>query len=318
MSRQIARDVLYTEADAIRALAERLDERFDEAVETILSSTGRLVISGMGKSGIVCKKIAATFSSTGTPSLFLHPAEALHGDLGMVVSGDVVLLVSSSGTTTELLRLLEYLKRINVTIISFVGDRSSALGTLADISIDVGVSREACLMNLAPTASSTAALAMGDALAVAVYTKRSFKADDFARMHPGGQLGFKLVKVKDVMHQAEAMPCVLPDVSVQEAIAEISKKRMGMTTVVDQTGCLLGLLTDGDLRRLLEAGHDLAKTSVGEHATKSPVLVAEDQPASKALQLMEQRRIAHLLVTDAERKLIGVVHIQDLWRLQMF
>lgn len=318
MSQDIARDALRTEADALRDIADRIDQRFDEAVETILKTRGRVVVSGMGKSGIICKKIAATFASTGTPAFFLHPAEARHGDMGMMVDGDVVVVLSASGETAEVLRFVEFVKRINVSLIAIVGNLESALARSADIVLDVTVPREACLLNLAPTASTTAALAMGDALAIAVYTRRGFRPEDFARFHPGGQIGFRLVKVRDAMKRGEDLPRVAPGVTVQVAVLEMSAKKLGMTTVVDSEGKLLGILTDGDLRRLVERGVDLAKTAIDECMTREPAVIDADEPASKALGIMEKRKITSLLVADAEGRLEGVLHLHDLWRLQMF
>jgi arabinose-5-phosphate isomerase len=319
-SHQKAREVLEIEAAAIKALAERVDERFDRAIELLASTRGRVVVSGMGKSGIVCKKIAATLSSTGTASYFLHPAEALHGDLGMVVEGDLVLVVSASGETVELLRLLEFvrLKRLGVTIVALVGDLRSSLARHADVALDVSVAREACPLNLAPTASTTAAMALGDALALALSARRGFKPEDFARNHPGGSLGKQLIRVGDVMHTGESLPRVLPGVTVQEAAREMSAKKLGMTAVVDESGRLLGLFTDGDLRRTVERGLDLAKTAVGDCASPRPVLIGRADPVAKTLKLMEEYQITSLLVADDEGILEGVVHIHDLWRLEMF
>jgi arabinose-5-phosphate isomerase len=312
-----AREVLEIEAAAIRTLMDRLDRNFDRAIELLASTRGRIVVSGMGKSGIVCRKIAATLSSTGSPAFFLHPAEALHGDLGMVVEEDLVLAVSATGRTVEVLRMLEYVKRLGVSVVALVGDMDSAMARHADVALDVSVTREACPLNLAPTASTSAALAMGDALAIALASRRGFRSEDFARNHPGGSLGARLVRVRDLMHAGEAVPRVLPQVTVQEAVAEISAKKLGITAVVDADGLLEGILTDGDLRRCVERGVDLAKTPVGECASARPVTIDPDEPAAKALKLMEDWRITSLLVTDPEGRLQGVVHIQDLWRHQM-
>jgi arabinose-5-phosphate isomerase len=313
-----AREVLETEAEAIRRLSERLDAGFERALDILAATRGRVVVSGMGKSGIIAKKIAATLSSTGTPAFFLHPAEALHGDLGMLVEGDVVLVLSASGETVELLRLLEFVKRIGVKIVALVGDMSSAMARDADVALDVSVAREACPMNLVPTASTTAALAMGDALALALSARRGFRSEDFARNHPGGRLGFKLTRVSDVMHSGDELPRVPRSLKVQEALSIISEKALGMTAVLDADGLLCGVFTDGDLRRCLERGVDLAKTEVGECATPQPVLIRSGEAASRALKLMEDRHITSLLVVDEEGHLEGVVHIHDLWRLQMF
>jgi len=318
LSRDIAREVIETEAEAVRALAARLDHRFDQAIELLFKTRGRVVVSGMGKSGIVCRKIAATLASTGTPAFFLHPAEAIHGDLGALVEGDTVLVASTSGETVEILRLMEYVKRLGIPVLALAGALDSTLARAADVTLDVSVAREACRMNLAPTASTAATLAMGDALAVALYTRRGFQPEDFARNHPGGRLGSKLVRVADVMHTGTALPRVGPEASLREAVVEMSAKTLGMTAVVAADGAIRGVLTDGDVRRLIQKGADFATTPVGSVASASPVLIARDEPAAKALALMEARHITSLLVADGEGRLEGVVQIHDLWRLQMF
>jgi arabinose-5-phosphate isomerase len=249
MALELARKVLETEAAAILALVERLDGRFEKAVRTLIDCRGRVIVTGMGKSGIICRKIAATFSGTGTPAFFLHPAEALHGDLGVIQSDDVVVALSNSGETAELLRLLETIKRIGASLIAITGDCNSTLGRAADVALDCGVSREACPMNLAPTASTTAALALGDALAMTVLVAKGFRQEDFANLHPGGKLGKRLMRAEQLMTSGDNVPRVTPATPMRDVVAEISRKRLGMTCVVDAGGTLLGIITDGDLRR---------------------------------------------------------------------
>ena len=318
MSREIAKQVLRVEAEAIQGLIERLDERFDRAVDLILKSRGRVIVSGMGKSGLVGKKIAATLASTGTPAYFLHPAEAVHGDLGMLVDGDVVLALSNSGETPELLRLLEFVKRLNLSIIAFVGQEGSALGKNADVALDCGIAREACPLGLAPTASTTAALAMGDALALTVASIRGFTAQDFASRHPGGSLGRKLFQVKDLMRTGDAVPRVRLEDSLVGVVSEMSRKGIGMTTVVDAQGCLAGIVTDGDLRRLLEKGVAPAGRTAADCRTPHPKTIAREETASKALALLEEWKITSLVVVDAAGHVEGVLHLHDLWRLELF
>jgi arabinose-5-phosphate isomerase len=256
VSRDVARQVLETEANAIRNLMENLPEEFDRAVELIVGCAGRVVFTGLGKSGIICRKISATMRSTGTPALFMHPAEAIHGDLGMVTEKDLVVAVSNSGTTEEILDLLAVLRRIGVSLIAISSNPESPLAEAADLHLDVGVRREACPMNLAPTASTTASLALGDALAMAVSVKKGFKEEDFARLHPGGKLGKRFLKVGDLMHTGDEVPRVAEDTAMKDVIYEMSRKGLGMTTVQDEAGRLLGVITDGDLRRLMERDPD--------------------------------------------------------------
>jgi arabinose-5-phosphate isomerase len=317
-ARDIAREVLGTEAAAIEGLIDQLDESFDRAVEMIASTTGRVVCTGMGKSGIVLKKVAATLSSTGTPALFLHPAEAIHGDLGMVVEGDVVLAASYSGNTAELLRLEETVKRLAVPLIALTSDSESPLAKNADIHIPVAIDREACPLNLAPTASTTATLAMGDALAMAVAEARGFTSDDFARLHPGGQLGKKLLKVHQLMHQGEALPTVRPDTPMRDAIYQMSAKGLGITAIVDESGSLLGCISDGDLRRQLETDDSLLSKVAGDCLHPDPQTIDGGQLASAALAVMESKRITSLFVCDDDRRLQGVLHLHDLWRVELF
>ena len=309
-----AKRVLRIEAEAVSSLIGRLDEKFIQAVETLYACKGRVVLTGMGKSGFIAKKIAATFASTGTPALFLHPAEGVHGDLGMVVRGDVVLAVSNSGETPELLELLPYIKRFGVKLISLVGDPNSALARESDVSLDVSVKEEACPMNLAPTASTTAALAMGDALAVALLEKRGFKAEDFAILHPGGALGRRLLlKVSDLMHVGEEVPRIVQEAFMKEAILEMTGKRLGMTTVVNQDGKLTGIITDGDLRRALQkAGDDLLGRKASEFMTRNPKVIDKEELAAKAVQVMERYSITSLIIVDPSGRPEGVIHLHDL------
>ena len=318
--REVAAEVLETEAAAIRGLLGQLDERFDRAVEMLRSCAGRVVCTGMGKSGLILKKIAATLSSTGTPSLFLHPAEAVHGDLGVIMSGDVVLAASYSGTTEELIRLVETLKRLGVPLIVMTANAASPLARHADVFLPVSIDREACPLGLAPTASTTATLAMGDALAMALVEARGFTREDFARLHPAGQLGKRLLKVAQLMHAGEALPKVGTDTPMRDAIYEMSKKGLGITAVVDGEGRLAGCISDGDLRRLLQGddGGAILGHTAGECMTVNPRTISGDELAAAALNIMEDRRITSLFVCDESRRLEGVVHIHDLWGLELF
>jgi arabinose-5-phosphate isomerase len=318
LSREIARRVLTIESEAVAALAARLDESFDRAVELLVGCKGRVVVAGMGKSGIVCQKIAATLSSTGTPAYFLHPAEALHGDIGLLVPGDVVLVVSNSGETEELVRCLELIKRLGVPIVALTGRPDSTLARHADVNVDVSVAREACALDLAPTASTTASLAMGDALAVACYERCGFTVTDFARTHPGGRLGRKITEVRELMRQGDAVPRVLPTASMADAVQEMSAKGLGMTCVVDASSRLLGILTDGDLRRRMLRSDRPLDGPVSAAMTTAPVTIAPEALAGEALRILEDRKITSLAVADAGRRLVGVLQIHDLWRTQLF
>jgi arabinose-5-phosphate isomerase len=318
MSRETARKVLETEAEAIRELIPRLDESFDRAVELLLGCSGRVVVTGMGKSGIIAQKISATLSSIGTPSLFLHPSEATHGDLGRIVKGDAVLAVSNSGDTEELLGLLPWLKRLAVPLLALTGQPRSPLAQAADVHVDVSVRTEACPLGLAPTASTTAALAMGDALSMALLERRGFTVEDFAVLHPGGRLGKKLLRVEDLMHRGDDIPRVAPDTAMKDVLFEMTRKRLGLTTVVEPDGRLLGLISDGDLRRQMERhGYALLDRRAAECMTREPVLVGGRELATRALDLMESRRITALLVTDAGGRIEGVLHLHDLWKTEM-
>jgi arabinose-5-phosphate isomerase len=313
-----ARKVLRIEAESVGTLAERIDERFLSAVDTLLRCGGRVVVTGMGKSGIVAHKIAATLSSTGTPALFLHPAEALHGDLGMLVAGDIVLALSYSGETQEIVDLLAPIKRLGVCLIALTGNPASSLARHADVALDVSIDREACSLGLAPTASTAAAMAMGDALAVAVAEQRGFSEQDFADLHPGGKLGKRLTPVAKLMHAGDAIPRVGPDTAFHEVVYEMSRKGFGVTGVVDRDNRLLGVISDGDLRRLFEK-HDRRAVDMraGEYMTRDPVTIAPDELAPVALRLMETKRITALLVADGERRFVGVLHLHDLWTTQL-
>ena len=316
--RSIAREVLEIETDALRGLIAQLDEEFDRAVELLAACKGRVVCSGMGKSGIVMKKVAATLSSTGTPALFLHPAEAIHGDLGMIAAGDVVLAASYSGTTEELQRLIEIVRRLGVRIIIMTGNPTSPLARNADVHLRVAIDQEACPLNLAPTASTTATLAMGDALAMALHESKGFTSDDFALLHPGGELGRRLLKVGELMHRDDDLPRVLTTTPMPEAIYEMSRKKLGVTAVTDADGLLLGCISDGDLRRLLESDPRLLEHTAGDCMHAAPRTIPASELASAALKVMEDHRITSLFVCNQERYLEGIVHLHDLWRLELF
>jgi arabinose-5-phosphate isomerase len=328
-------NVVRIEAEALRALADRLAgpmaDAFERAVELMDACRGRVVVTGMGKSGIIARKIAATLSSIGTPALFMHPVDAVHGDLGMVVRGDVVLALSASGETEEILRLLATLKRLRVPLISMTGDgicssdagwsaRATPLSTLAgaaDVALDCSVAKEACSLGLAPTASTTTMLALGDALAVALSEKRGFKEEDFANLHPGGKLGKQLARIETLMHTGDAVPRVASATRMSDVIYEMSRKKMGMTTVVEGEK-LLGVISDGDLRRLLEKrGKDVLDLTAGDCMTREPKTIGAHEFAATALAIMEEKKITSLVVVDAERRVEGVIHLHDLWGTEM-
>jgi arabinose-5-phosphate isomerase len=318
MSREIARKVLEIEAQAILDLVPNLGESFDRAVETLVACAGRVVVTGMGKSGLIAQKVSATLASTGTPSLFLHPAEAIHGDLGRIVKGDVVLVISYSGETDEILALVPQVKRLGSPLVVMTGSPRSALAQVADVLLDVAIRQEACPLGLAPTASTTAALAMGDALSMALIERRGFTVEDFAVLHPGGRLGKKLLRVEDLMHTGEAIPRVGPDTAMKDVLFEMSRKRLGLTTVTDGDGRLLGMISDGDLRRQIERhGKDLLDHTAAECMTKSPILIARRELATRALDVMESRKITALLVIGPEGRIEGVLHLHDLWKTEM-
>ena len=318
MSRDTARKVLEIEAKAILDLVGRIDESFDQAVEALFACTGRVVVTGMGKSGIIAQKISATFASTGTPSLYLHPVEAIHGDLGRIVKGDAVLAVSYSGDTEEILSLVPAVKRLGSSLVSLTGNPRSALAAASDVHLDVSIREEACPLGLAPTASTTAALAMGDALAMALIERRGFTVEDFAVLHPGGRLGKKLLRVEDVMHTGEDVPRVWVDTKMKDVLFEMTRKRLGMTTVVDAKGALRGVLSDGDLRRQMERhGYGMLDRTAEQCMTPRPILIGRRDLATAALDLMESRKITALVVTDANGGVDGVVQLHDLWQTEM-
>jgi len=314
---ELARKVLRIEAAAILALVDRVDGRFTGAVEMLRDCRGRVIVTGMGKSGIIARKVAATFTSTGTAAFFLHPAEAVHGDLGAVQSDDVVIALSHTGETGELLRLLETIRRMGARLVAMTGSPDSTLGRAADIVLDCGVDEEACPLNLAPTASTTAALAMGDALAMVLLVDKGFRQEDFASLHPGGGIGKRLLRVEALMHTGAAMPAVREMAPMRAVVAEISAKGLGMACVVGEDGRLAGIITDGDLRRHMGLA-DMLTQPASAVMTAGPQTIGRSMLAVQALALMEQRKITSLVVVDAERRLEGVLHLHDLWRTQMF
>jgi arabinose-5-phosphate isomerase len=319
MSLDSARRVLRIEAQAIQDLLARLDSSFDQAVDLLLACKGRVVVTGMGKSGLIGRKISATLSSTGTPSFFLHPAEALHGDLGMIARGDSLLAISYGGETPEILNLLEALKRLDVPIVTITGNLKSTLAGASEVVLDASVKEEACSLNLAPTASTTVAMALGDALAVALLDRRGFQPDDFAALHPAGRLGKKLLRVEHLMHAGESLPRVSPETSMPATFHVMSAKKLGMTTVTTNDGKLAGILTDGDLRRLMEqhGGATLSMTA-GDCMVRSPQTIGPNLLASEALNLMEKKKITSIVVVDpTSQKVLGVVHLHDLWTLEL-
>lgn len=312
-----ARKVLRIEAEAVTALTDRINGQFVRAVEMILACSGRVVITGMGKSGLICQKIAATMASTGTPALFLHPAEGVHGDLGMVAKGDVVIAVSNSGETEELTRILPVIKRMGLPLIAMAGKPESTLARAGDVFLDISVKEEACPLQLAPTASTTATLAMGDALAVALLLQRGFREEDFALYHPGGALGKRLLlRVEDLMHDAGAIPAVTLDTPLKDALYEISSKKLGITGVIDADGNLVGVFTDGDLRRTIERGVELLHRPISEFMNRQPKRILRANLAAKALQRMEEHAITSLFVFDSDEsnRPVGIIHLHDLLR----
>ena len=320
--RTLAHKVLQTEAAAILALVDRIDERFDQAITLLKQCRGRVILTGMGKSGIICQKIAATLTSTGTPAFFLHPAEAMHGDLGVIQGDDVVVALSYSGETDEILNLLETIRRLGAKLIAITGIARSALALAADVALDCSVAEEACPMNLVPTASTTAALAMGDALAMTLLVEKGFRQEDFASLHPGGKLGKRLMRVESLMHAGKHCPIVRADTGMQDVIYEMSSKGLGMTCVVDgpgTDGALLGIITDGDLRRQMEKGADVRRLTAADVMTRGPVSIPETTLAAEALNIMEGRKITSIVVVDRQStRVAGVVHLHDLWRTEMF
>ncbi len=315
---ELARRVLRTEAAAILGLVDRIDGEFERAVQLLFECRGRVIVTGMGKSGIICRKIAATLSSTGTSAFFLHPAEAIHGDLGAIRDDDVVLALSHSGETDEILRLLESIRRIGACLIALTGDPHSTLARAADVALDCGIAQEACPLNLVPTASTTAALAMGDALAMTLLVRKGFGEEQFASFHPGGKIGRRLMRVEHVMHSGESMPLVRTTTKMPDVIHEMSSKRLGMTCVADAAGRLAGVITDGDLRRLMSRTSEVVGLTAGEVMTPNPITIARGVLAVEALKVMETHKITSVVVVDEQRTVEGVVQIHDLWRTQLF
>ena len=313
----LARKVLETEAAAILGLVERLDGGFERALQLLFDCRGRVVVTGMGKSGIICRKIAATLSSTGTPAYFLHPAEAIHGDLGAIRDEDVVVALSYSGETEELVRLLEAIRRIGAKLIAITGAPASTLAKAADVTLDCGIAEEACPMNLVPTASTTAALALGDALAMTLLVRKGFRESDFASLHPGGKLGRRLMRVEQLMHAGDAAPVVTTSTPMHDVFHEMSNKRLGMTCVVDASQRLVGIFTDGDLRRKRSGTPNILDLTARDVMTVNPVTIPHTTLAVEALGLMEQRKITSIVVIDNERRVEGVVHLHDRWRTEM-
>jgi arabinose-5-phosphate isomerase len=318
MSLDTARRVLKIEAQSIEDVLARLDASFEKAVELLFRCKGRVVVTGMGKSGLIGRKISATLSSTGTPSFFLHAAEALHGDLGMLARGDAMLAVSYGGETEEIVRLLEALKRLEMPLVTLTGKTNSTLAEASDVVLDVSVREEACSMNLAPTASTTVAMAVGDALAVSLLERRDFRPDDFAALHPGGRLGKKLLRVEHLMHAGAALPRVSTTTPMTDVFHEMSAKKLGMTTVTEADGRLAGILTDGDLRRLMEKHRGaVLEMRAADGMTKNPQTIGPHVLASEALNLMEKRKITSVVVVDEAKGVLGVVHLHDLWTLEL-
>lgn len=308
-----ARQVLKMEAEAILAVAGRLDDQFDRAIDLLSKCSGKVVVTGMGKSGHIGTKLAATFASTGTPAFFVHPAELRHGDFGMLDERDLVVALSGSGETTEIKLALEPIKRLGVPIVALTGNLTSTLARYSDAVLDVGVEREACPLNLAPTSSTTAALAMGDAMAIVLMTKKGFRAEDFARSHPGGSLGQQLITVKEIMRSGQEVPTVAVDAAYGKVLAEIDGKKLGFTAVCDDSGKLMGIITDGDLRRtLVNWGQAVFSKQAVEIMTRNPKTISADSLAVEALRLMEKHAISDLLILDAESRPVGLIHLKDL------
>jgi len=318
--KKIAVDVLKLEAESVKAQIDVVDEKFIKAVDILHKTKGRVIITGMGKSGIICKKSAATMASTGTPAFFVHPAEAIHGDLGMIVEGDSVIAVSNTGKTEEIVRLIEFIKRIGVPVIGITSNINSPLGKFSDIALELKIEKEACPLGLAPTSSTTATLALLDAISMALLELKGFKAEDFAARHPGGGLGKKLLTVDSLMHKGDDIPKVFPDTKVQDVLFEMSGKRLGMTTVIDKnTNKLVGLISDGDIRRYLaKHGNSTINHMAESCMTKNPLTIKPDKLAAAALKIMEERKITSLIVVNDNNEVEGVIHLHDLWKTQLF
>ena len=315
---ELARAVLRTEADAVRALIARLDDRFVAAVQLLADCRGRVIVTGMGKSGIIARKIAATLSSTGTSAYFVHPAEAAHGDLGAVRNEDLLIALSRSGETPEILRLAELTKRLGVRIVAITGASSSSLGQTADVALECRVDEEACPLNLAPTASTTAALALGDALAMTLHVRKGFREEDFANLHPGGQLGKRLLRIDRLMHTSDQLPLVDMATPLRDVVATMSAKGLGMACVTRADSTLAGIITDGDLRRRLSAAENLLAQRAADVMTKDPITIRPAALAAEALAILEARRITSLVVVDDASRVVGIVHLHDLWRTELF
>ena len=307
-----AKNIIKLEAEAIAALADKLDNNFDKAIELINQTSGRVIVTGIGKSGIVAKKIASTFSSIGISAFFFHPAEGIHGDLGVVRADDLLIAISKSGDTEEIIKILPVFKRLMIPIIAMTGDTKSALAQEAEVVLDVSVPSEACPINLVPTSSTTAAIVMGDALAMALLDKRGFTADDFANLHPGGSIGRNLIKVKQLMHDGDSIPSVKPDTLFSQLVLEITSKCLGMTTVVDDEYRLLGIITDGDLRRAIEKKSRLEKLSAQDVMTANPKTISPNSLCVEALNRMERYKITSLVIADSGKRVVGVLHMHDL------
>jgi arabinose-5-phosphate isomerase len=316
--RSLARKVLQTEAAAIMSLVERLDENFDRAVRMLYDCQGRVIVTGMGKSGIICRKIAATLASTGTAAFFLHPAEATHGDLGVIQSDDVLLAISYSGETQEVLRLLEAIRRIGARIVAITGNPASTLAQASDVALDCQVTEEACPLNLVPTASTTAALAMGDALCMTLLVEKGFQQEDYAKIHPGGNLGKKLMRVEQLMTAGAAAPTVRTDTMMRDVIYEMSSKALGMTCVLDANDRLVGIITDGDLRRSMVDTPHILELRACDVMTRRPIVIDPSTLAAQALLIMEQRKITSLVVSGNAQTVAGVLHLHDLWGTELF
>ena len=316
---ELAKKVLRIEAAAILGLVDRLNGDFERAVDLLFDCKGHVIVTGMGKSGIICRKIAATLTSTGTPSFFLHPAEAIHGDLGAIRDEDVIIALSHSGETDELVRLIESIRRIGARLIAMTGSPQSTLGRAADVTLDCSIAVEACPMNLVPTASTTASLALGDALAMTLLVRKGFREEQFASLHPGGKIGKKLMTVEAVMQSGDAAPSVMLTAAMPDVIHQMSSKRLGMTCVVDGDGRLAGVFTDGDLRRLMmkRPPNAVLALTAGEAMTPNPLTISRSLLAVQALRIMEEHKITSVIVVDDDRRVEGVVHLHDLWRTQM-
>jgi len=316
---QIGKEVLEIEAKAVNDLSLHLDESFVQAVELLSNAKSRVIVTGMGKSGLVGRKIAATLASCGTPAMFIHPAEAGHGDLGMIIKDDILLAISYSGETKEIVGLLDFIKRIGIKLICITGNKNSKIAKYSDIVLDAKVEKEAESSGLIPTASSTAALALGDALAIALMKEKGFNEEDFAFVHPKGQIGKKLLKIKDLMHKGQQIPCVSLDTPMNHVLEEMSRKKLGMTCVVNKQDKIVGVITDGDLRRMLQKFREsLMYKSAQDCMTPNPITVEKGDLATKALNIMEEHKITSLVITNKDKKIEGIIHLHDLWRTEMF